>query len=99
MPDYSGNSVLIVPVMTTAQRDQYMPSPTNGTYIYNSTLTRMQVRQNGAWNNLPVIPQGTYTPTNVTADRSFDANNTTIDELADVVGTIISDLQTAGVFG
>ena len=99
MPDYSGNSVLIVPVMTTTQRDQYMPSPVNGAIIYNSTLTRMQVRQNGAWNNLSVIPQGTYTPTNVTTDRSFDANNTTIDELADVVGTMIADGQAAGVFG
>lgn len=40
-----------------------------------------------------------YTPTNVTTDRSYDANNTTINELADVVGTMIADLQTAGVFG
>lgn len=41
---------------------------------------------------------GTYTPTNVTTDRSYDANATTLDELADVVGTIIADLQARGVF-
>ncbi len=39
----------------------------------------------------------TYTPTNVTTDRSYDANSTTLDELADVVGTIIADLQTIGL--
>lgn len=40
-----------------------------------------------------------YTPTNVTTDRSYDANATSLDELADVVGTIISDLQAKGILG
>lgn len=40
----------------------------------------------------------TYTPTNVTTDRSYDANSTTLDEIADVVGTMIGDLQTIGLF-
>jgi hypothetical protein len=46
-----------------------------------------------------VTPVGrqTYTPSNVSADRSFDANATTLDELADVVGTIIADLQAVGL--
>ncbi len=35
----------------------------------------------------------TYTPSNVTTTRSFDANSTTVDELADVLGTLIEDLQ------
>lgn len=39
----------------------------------------------------------TYTPTNVTTDRSYDADATTINELADVLGTLIADLQTSGV--
>lgn len=44
------------------------------------------------------FPSGSaYTPTNVTTDRSYDANATTTDELADVLGTLIGDLQTAGV--
>lgn len=42
---------------------------------------------------------GTYTPTNVTTDRSFDANSTTLDELADVVGSLITDLQATGLLG
>jgi len=40
-----------------------------------------------------------YTPTNVTTDRSYDANATTLDELADVVGTMIADLQAKGILG
>lgn len=40
-----------------------------------------------------------YTPTNVTTDRSYDANATTIDELADVLGTVIADLQAKGILG
>jgi hypothetical protein len=44
------------------------------------------------------FPSGSaYTPTNVTTDRAYNANATSIDELADVLGTLIADLQTAGV--
>lgn len=38
-----------------------------------------------------------YTPTNVTTDRSFDANDTSLDEIADVLGSLIASLQGAGV--
>ena len=34
-----------------------------------------------------------YNPTNVTTVRAYDANSTTVAELADVLGTLISDLQ------
>jgi hypothetical protein len=39
----------------------------------------------------------TYTPTNVVTDRSYDANATSVAELADVLGTLIADFQAAGV--
>lgn len=39
----------------------------------------------------------TYTPTNVTTDRAFDANATSINELADVLGSLIVDLQSLGL--
>ena len=39
----------------------------------------------------------TYTPTNVSTDRAFDADATTVEELADVVGTLIADLKTKGI--
>lgn len=38
------------------------------------------------------LTSGTYSVSNPTSDRTFDADNTTLDELADVVATIISDL-------
>jgi hypothetical protein len=38
-----------------------------------------------------------YTATNVTTDRTFDADSTSTDELADVLGTVIADLQAKGV--
>jgi len=40
---------------------------------------------------------GTYTPTNVSTDRSYDADSTTLAEVADVLGTLIQDLQSADV--
>lgn len=39
----------------------------------------------------------TYAATNVTTDRAYDANATTVDELADVVGTLITDLRAQGL--
>jgi hypothetical protein len=39
----------------------------------------------------------TYTPSNVNTDRSYDADSTTLDEVADVLGTLIADLQTIGL--
>jgi hypothetical protein len=50
----------------------------------------------GFYGATPVARQ-TYTPTNVTTDRSFDANATTLDEVADVLGTLINDLQAVGL--
>jgi hypothetical protein len=50
----------------------------------------------GIWK---VIKSAAYTPTNVTTDRSFDADTVTLPELADVVGTMIADQQAAGILG
>lgn len=38
-----------------------------------------------------------YSPSNVTTTRSFDADSTSVAELADVVGTLIQDMQKRGV--
>ncbi|MCP4204210.1 MAG: hypothetical protein GY769_20025 [bacterium] len=53
----------------------------------------------GFFGATPVGQSSAYTPTNVTTDRSFDANSTSLNELADVVGTMIADLQATGLFG
>jgi hypothetical protein len=39
----------------------------------------------------------TYSVTNVTTDRDYDANASTVGELADVLGTLITDLQNVGI--
>jgi len=59
------------------------------------------LRYNGTnWQNNNVIPQPVaYTPTNVTPDRAYDADTVLVAELADVVGTLIADLQKAGLIG
>lgn len=49
--------------------------------------------------NTPQAISAAYTPTNVTTDRAYDANGTTVAELADVLGTLIADLQSQGVIG
>lgn len=42
-------------------------------------------------------PPQTYTATNVINVRAFDANATTVEELADVLGTLIADLRAKGI--
>ena len=65
---------------------------TTGTKIGTSTSQKL-----GFFNKTPVAQPSAYTPTNVTTDRSYDANATTVDELADVLGTLIADLQSLGL--
>lgn len=53
----------------------------------------------GLYGTTPVAQSAAYTPTNVTTDRSYDADSTTLDEIADVLGTLIADLQLTGIIG
>lgn len=48
---------------------------------------------------IKLFKSAVYTPTNVSADRAFDANATTLDEVADALGTLIADLQATGLIG
>lgn len=67
---------------------------TTGTKIGTATTQKL-----GFWNKTPVVQPAAYTPTNVTTDRSYDANATTLDEVADVLGTLVADLQSIGLIG
>jgi hypothetical protein len=51
----------------------------------------------GFFGTTPIVQPDAYTPSNVTPDRSFDANATSIDEIADVLGTLIADLKAYGL--
>jgi len=66
---------------------------TTGTKIATGTTQKL-----GFWNATPVTQGPAYTVTNLTADRTYDANATTVEELADVLGTLLSDLKTQGLF-
>jgi hypothetical protein len=46
---------------------------------------------------IPGSAARTYTITNVTTSRSYDANATTLDGLADTLGTLIADLRERGL--
>lgn len=48
---------------------------------------------------LSAISRGAYTVTNGTADRTYDADTVVVAELADVVYTILTDLQTIKILG
>lgn len=50
--------------------------------------------------NAAAVPRtAPYTITNGVTDRSYNANATTIDELADIIFTLVSDLQLFGLLG
>jgi hypothetical protein len=51
------------------------------------------------FNDNVTFPLSEYTPTNVTTDRAYDANSTNVAELADILGTLIADLQNQGLIG
>lgn len=53
----------------------------------------------GFWNATPVIQDTGWTITNKTSDRVLDCNSTSIDELADVVGTLVDQLKSYGLLG
>ena len=83
-------------------REVYL-APAESMPLTDDTLTSVTI---GAWRvyfeelNLTIqtlLGSSAYTPINVTPDRSYDANATTVDELADVLGTLIADLQTKGI--
>jgi len=49
----------------------------------------------GAYHAVARNSEQTYTPSNVTTTRAFDADSTTLAEIADVLGTLIADQKTA----
>jgi len=49
------------------------------------------------WVKVIVGSTNAYTVTNLNTDRTFDADSTSTAELADVLGTLITDLQNSGL--
>lgn len=59
--------------------------------------TSLYVKESGTgntgWSAVRPRSSQTYTPSNVTTSRTFDADTCTTADLADIVGTLIADLQ------
>lgn len=51
----------------------------------------------GFYGQTPAARPSAYTVTNSSTDRAFDADATSIDEIADVLGTLITDLKALGL--
>lgn len=93
------NGALLLNRVTTAQKNA-ISSPQGGMLVYDTTLSKLGL-YTSAWKEVMLVPTSpsAYTPTNVTTDRTFDANATTLDEIADTLGTLIADLQAQGLIG
>lgn len=51
----------------------------------------------GFFGATPVVKTALYTIANVTPDRDYDADSSNVDELADVLGTLVTDLKLMGL--
>ena len=89
----SGNGHLGVKYDFYAGRNIIVNS-TGGMKIGTATTQKL-----GFWNATPVVQPSAYTVTNPSADRAFDVSSTSVNELARVLGTLITDLQSIGLLG
>ncbi len=60
-------------------------------------IQRTTGRKLGFFGATPVVQSPAYSVTNLTTDRSYDADATSVEELADVLGTLLADLSTLGI--
>ena len=91
------------PTSTTSLTVRGQGTSTNECFrVENSSGTaRLTIRDDGGYafagGTVGLAQTGYTTFTNLTTDRTCDANATTIDELADILGTLIEDLKTKGI--
>jgi hypothetical protein len=74
-----------------------MPTPSGGMGRLSSRDARAVGRRRGGQVSLIGNDVQTYSAQNVTTDRAYDANSTSLAELADVLGTLINDLRSQGL--
>ena len=71
----------------------------NGSPIECLRLAATTVPEMGFFGHAAAVQPAAYTVSNVTTDRTYDANSTTLDEVADVLGTLLADLKSVGLVG
>jgi hypothetical protein len=93
----------VVPTSTNSLQVRGQGTSTNNTLLVenSSGTARFTVRDDGGYafagGTVGAAQTGYTTFTNLTTDRTCDANATTLDELADILGTLIVDLKTKGI--
>jgi hypothetical protein len=91
------------PTSTTALTVRGQGTSTNNTLLVENSggTARFTVRDDGGYafagGTVGAAQTGYTTFTNLTTDRTCDANATTVEELADILGTLIVDLKTKGI--
>jgi hypothetical protein len=63
----------------------------------NATTINFACTNMGFFGTAGVAQSTGWSVSNVTTDKTFDANSTSIDEVADVLGTLIDYLKTTGI--
>lgn len=91
------------PTSTTSLTVRGQGASTNNTLLVENSggTARFTVRDDGAYafagGTVGAAQTGYTTFTNLSTDRTCDANATTVEELADILGTLIVDLKTKGI--
>ncbi len=80
--------------LTIGDANNIVINTTTGTKIGTGATQKI-----GFWNATPVVQSTGYAITNKSSDKTLDCNATSVDELADVLGTLIDDLKTYGILG
>lgn len=106
LPATGTSGGLVIGGDTSMYRSASSTLRTPSSFVVDSNLTvsgNASVGGSGAsvgfYGVTPVPRQTGYVVTNATTDRTYNADATTINELADVLGTLISDLKNTGVIG
>lgn len=73
------------------------PFSTAGDSRWQWVVTAIRGISNASHDQVTEEIADAYAPSNITTTRSFDADSTSVAELADVVGTLIQDMQKRGV--
>ena len=86
------NDILVGNDILLAEGSNLVLGTVTGTMIGTAANEKL-----GFFGTTPVIQPSAYTVTNPSTDRAFDVNSTSVNELAAVLGTVITDLQALGL--
>jgi hypothetical protein len=98
-----GNTgIVTINASSTATADFYSKTDNYDAIFVDASNESIVIMSNAAgmvgfFGATAVVRPSAYTLSNVAADRAFDAHSTTLDEIADVLGTVINDLKALGL--